>query len=78
MKQVFIKVNNDKTYVLDIYETYNIKNIKYILEKKSKIPMEFQTLIFNAKILKNFNYNDFSHGDSLFCNIKNLKKLKKI
>ena len=63
---IFIKPTNGQTITLDISKDETIKNLKQLIEKKEKIPEQYQILKYrnilleNRKTLDDYNINEFS------------------
>jgi len=68
MLQIFVKVINDRTHLLDLNNIKTLEELKKEINKRTKIPTKFQCFIYNGKILKNDKL-EFTHGDTIFCNI---------
>ena len=69
MTQIFVKVVGDRTHLLDLNNIKYVEDLKKEINKRTKIPIKYQYLTYNAKILKNNDELKFSHGETLFCNI---------
>jgi len=71
--QVFIKIQNGKTIVLEVPKKETIEKLKSQIEKKEGIPISKQRLIYNTKELENENsmaYYNIQPESNILLNLK--------
>ena len=67
--QVFVKVCNSKTFLFDIDYLQQVRELKDMIENKTKIPRKYQKLIYNGRLIEEDDNIKFRHGDTMFCNV---------
>ena len=64
--QVFIRVCNSKTYVIDV-DNLKLLDLKRKIEHLTQIQVKYQCLVYNGQLVNNLQFNN---GDTIFCTIK--------